>query len=678
MSRTPAVSAGRRTCGARLAALALGVTVVCSAAVGLAQDQGGPIVVGSTESAPPFHVDIPTGVFNFDYLYEHDTNRQQGITTGTTDNRYQETVNLLTNAYILSPNLANINLGGTVGFQQESFEGPGEKQYTNGWLYGWDVSSTFLQDEGAPLTAYTRRTEQFITPDFSPSLDSIDTTYGGALDIHSDSVPTQLQVYQENDVQTQAGGMTNYQLTEDVVHWHTDVVDLKNQTLAWDYTYQNTSEQEEDSPGIHYENHNASLNDVAYFGTQNASSLSSSASLTDQIGELSYTQFRLDENLRVQHSSEFQTHYDYTLDQSNISGINQLDNQLDVGFVHHLFESLTTTGDVGGSLLNETGGAEVEQLFGKLDFNYRKRVPYGVLLSNLDLGWQWLYSPEGTSETPIINQPETFNNTQPIVLTQTNIDPSSIVVLSSAGVPYLKGTDFSVNTIGNLIQIERIVGGLIPPDGGVLLDYDLLPQPANTTNTGNLGIGSRYEIEKGPLKGLAPYVRYGVQEQTIDTQEPAQIIPDSYTDVVAGMDYRIWKFTFNAEQQWHDSTLVPFNASRLSARFDERLDRDTTAGITGNYAYLDYYGEQDYVNDASISAVLDHKIGDAWSIVARAIWLNDRDELFGNTEGLEEQLELRWKHNQTDIYGRIRNATLRTSNVESTFQVFEIGLTRRF
>jgi len=672
------VTAGRRTCGAKLAALALAITVVGSAATGLADDQGGPIVVGNNESAPPFHLDMPNAVFNFDYLYEHDTNQQQGITAGTTDNRFQETVNLLTHAYVLSPNLADINLGGTVGLQQESFDGPGGKQYTTGLLDGWDVSSTFLRDEGAPLTLYTRRTEQFITPDFSPSLDSTDTSFGGALDVRSDSVPTQLQAYQENDQQTQFGGVTNYQLTEDVVHWHTDVIDLKNQTLAWDYTYQNTSEQEADSPAIRYENHNASLNDAIYFGTQNASSLSSSASVSDQIGNLAYSQIRLDENLRVQHSSDFQTHYDYTLDQSNISGINQLDNELDVGFVHHLFQSLTTTGDVGGSLLNETGGYEVEQIYGKLDFNYRKTVPYGLLMSNLDFGWQWLYSPEGTAETPIINQAETFNNTQPIVLTQPNIDPASIVVLSSSGVPYLRGTDFNVTSIGNLVQIQRIVSGLIPADGSVLLDYDLLPQPANTTNTGNFGIGSRYEIEKGPFKGLAPYVRYGVQSQTIDTEEPTQIIPDSYTDVVAGMDYRIWKFTFNAEQQWHDSTLVPFNASRASARFDERLDRATTASISGNYAYMDYYGEQDYVNDASVSAVLDHRIGDAWSISARAIWLNDRDELFGNTEGLEEQLELRWRHNETDVYGRIRNATLRTSNVESTFQVFEIGVARRF
>jgi hypothetical protein len=662
-----------------LAALALLVTVVGSAGAGLADDQGGPMVIGGVESPPVFHLDMPSGNFNFYFLDEHDTNQQQGVTTGTTDNRYQETINLLSNAYVLSPNLIDFNLGGTFGLQQESFEGPGTKQYTSGLLDGWDVSGTLLREEGAPLTLYTRRTEQLITPDFSPSVDSIDTTYGGSLDIHSSSVPTQLQAYRETDTQTQAGGVTNYQLNQDVVHWHTDVIDLTNQTLAWDYTYQNTNEQEEQSPALQYESHNASLNDALYFGTQNANSLLSSASLTEQIGELAYSQFRLDENLRVQHSNDFQTHYDYTLDEDNVGGVNQLSNAVNVGFVHRLFASLTTTGDAGGSILTETGGSEVEQLFGRLNFDYRKTVPYGLLLSNLNVGWQWQYSPQGTSETPVINQAETFNNSQPIVLTQPNIDPSSIVVLSSSGVPYLKGTDFSVSSVGNLIQIQRIVSGLIPPDGSVLLDYDLLPQSANTSNTGNFGIGGRYEIEKGPFSGLAPYVRYGLQQQTIDTeQQPTQIVPDSYVDVVAGVDYRIWKFKFNAEQQWHDSTLVPFNASRFSARFDERLERNTTASFSGDYAYIDYFGEQDYVDDTSISAVLEHKIGSDWSILARAIWLNDRDELFGNTEGLEEQLELRWKHNQTEIYGRIRNAMLRTASAQSNFQVFEIGLTRRF
>jgi hypothetical protein len=251
-------------------------------------------------------------------------------------------------------------------------------------------------------------------------------------------------------------------------------------------------------------------------------------------------------------------------------------------------------------------------------------------------------------------------------------------VLNPTGVPYLLGKDFTVQRAGNLVEIQRLVGGLIPLDGSVLLDYTLLPQPANTTNTGDLGAGLRYEFQKGLLNGFAPYVRYSLQSQTIDTSQPSQFVPNSYNDITVGADYRLWKFSFNVEQDWHDSTLVPFDATRFSARFDQRLARETDFNITGNYALLDYYAEHDYVNDASISATLQQKIGSDWSVRAAVIYLNDRDELFGNTEGLEEQLELRWQHNQTEIYAHVRNASLNANSVNSTFEVLEIGLTRRF
>ena len=132
-------------------------------------------------------------------------------------------------------------------------------------------------------------------------------------------------------------------------------------------------------------------------------------------------------------------------------------------------------------------------------------------------------------------------------------------------------------------------------------------RPIPATSASALAMKSK----KARLAGLAPYIRYGLQSQSIDTQEPTQIIPDSYTDVVVGADYRIWKLIFNVEQQWHDSTLVPFNATRAVGSI-------STTGWTathrppssGNFAMLDYYGEHDYVNDASISAVLERKLGD--------------------------------------------------------------------
>jgi hypothetical protein len=252
------------------------------------------------------------------------------------------------------------------------------------------------------------------------------------------------------------------------------------------------------------------------------------------------------------------------------------------------------------------------------------------------------------------------------------------VVLSAAGVPYVEGRDFTVDHMGNLTQIERVVGGLIPPDGAVKLDYDLLPQPANTITTSSLGVGSRYQIEEGPLTGLSPYIRYGLQTQSIETDDLTPFTPDSYNDVTVGSDYQIWKTTFNFEQEWHDSTLVPFNATRFSVRYTDRITHDTTASVAGGYALINYYGESDTVSDTSFTAALEKKLNADWSINARLVYLNDRDQLFGNTQGLEEQLEIDWSHNQTSVYTRLRNASLNTDQEENTFQVLEFGISRSF
>jgi hypothetical protein len=673
------VTARRHVLRATLTAITLAAAAVLHANRAGADDETGPIVVGNTQRAvTPFHMDMPTANFTLDYLNQHDTSSQDGVKTGTTDNLSTEQLDLQTAAYVLSPNIFDMSLAGGFGLEQESYDNAGQNAYTSGQLNSWDFSGTLLRNQGAPLTVYTRQSQAFITPAFSPTLDSTDRDTGANLSIVSNWAPTQFQIYQQEDTQSELDALTSYKSSQDVFHWHTDVVNLPHQTLTWDYNYQNTEEQEDDSPAVRFANTNADLNHAWYFGPQDTSSLTSTAAYQDQTGDLSYSEFRLDEELKLQHTKNFQTHYSYSLDQSTADGDSQTTNAVDVGFIHQLFQSLTTSADFGASLLNESGGNQVEDLNGSVDVNYRKEIPYGLLLADFNVGWQWQYAPTGTSQTTVLNQTETFNDAQPIVLTQPNIDPNSIVLLSSSGVPYLKGSDFTVNTLGSLVQIQRVLGGLILPDSSVLLDYKLLPQPANTTNTGDYGIGARYEIDKGFLIGLTPYARYSVQTQSIDTEQPGAFIPDTYNDTVVGLDYRIWLFTFNAEQEWHDSSLVPYDATRFSARYAQSLDRDTTANLSANYSLIDYYDQGDRVNDSSFSASLRRALNSEWSLDAAALWMNDRDELFGDTDGLEEQLELRWKHNQTEIFGKVRNATLSTNGGDSTFQVFEIGLSREF
>jgi len=644
------------------------------------ESAGEPVVVHSRPAMSWFNAEIPTGSLDFKYYFEQDRTKQGGGTSTASTNTFQETISVVDQAYILSPNLLDLKLGGTFGLQQDSFTADGERRYSPGILDGWDVTGVILRNETAPLSLYSHRTEQIVTPDFSPSLQSTDTTYGANLLIRSESLPTSLDFHHSDDSQVElAGGTANFKMSQDLFHWHTDAIALPHQTLSWDYNYNNISEQESGGGPVNYQTHDANLNHTYTFGPADVSSLASSLSATEQTGTLAYDRLHLDENLLLQHTDDFQTHYEYTLEQVTTGGITQTSNALDVGLSHHLFKSLVTTADVGGALIDSSDNNNIEQLFGRTDFSYRKLIPYGTLLGDLNLGWQWQQTSEGTGPIPVINQPYTFSNSQPLVLTQPNIDPKSIQVLSSAGMPYVKGRDFVVNSVGNLIQIQRVVSGLIPPDGGILLDYNLLPEPENTTTTANGGISARYDIDKGLLTGLSPYVRYSKQEQTIDAGAmTSTLVPNSFDDIVIGADWRIWQITCNAEQQWHEATLVPFDATRFSIRFNQKLDLWTTASLAASYTALDYYGENDNATDEAFTAALERKFSKEFTVRVRAIWLDDRDQLFGNTKGLEEQIEAEWTHRQTHVYARVRNATLSTGAQDSTFQVFDFGISRRF
>jgi hypothetical protein len=640
----------------------------------------GPVTVNNRSSNPWFDMEMPTGALDFKYHLERNTIKQAGTTSTTTSDTFQETVSLVTTADVVSANLLDLKLGGTVGLEQDFYDAAGQRRSSDDVLDDWDVSGTILRNEFAPLTLYGRRTEQIVTPDFSPSLQSIDTTYGGNLQIRSDSLPTQFELYHSDDSQNQlTGGDNNFTLSQDVFHWHTDAVELPHQSLAWDYNFRNTDEQESGGGPIHYQTHDADLTHGYYFGAAGASSLTSTLSADVQTGDLAYQRYHYDENLQLQHTPNLQSHYDYSLEQDRSSGVTQTINTIDVGLVHHLFRSLVSSADAGGSLVDATGNGQTPQVYGRTNFSYTKLIPDGTLLANLNFGWQWEQSPAGTQPIPVINQALTFNNSQPLALTQTNIDPNSIQVLGTNGVPFVNGRDFAVNTVGHLIQIERVIGGLIPAGGSVLLDYDLFPQAAHTTNTGNAGFGLRDDIDDGLLKGFSPYARYDLQRQTVDssTFDPT-LIPDSYDDAVVGTDYRFWMIVFNAEQQWYHSTISPYNASRFSARYNSRLNNTTTGTLSGSYALIDYYGEQDYVKDASVTAALETTLARGLTARGRVVWLDDEDRLFGSTRGVEEQLEMEWTHNQTHVYARVRNATLSTQAQESTFQVFEIGITRHF
>ncbi|HSV14560.1 MAG TPA: hypothetical protein VLI90_09880, partial [Tepidisphaeraceae bacterium] len=369
---------------------AIGAAVAASGSAADAQVQplvnsGGPIVLGEQHEKPDaVHFDPVTGSVNLLARYDANTSDQGSTHERAAESLFEETATVESGGYVYHPNIFSFHVGVTGGLSQQLFDSSNASPQTDktGFdsLYGWDISGTFLRNEYAPLTLYTRRFEQFIQRDFSPSERSTSTTYGANLDIRSRIVPTTFQVYHSDDTLTSLAPGVGYDLTQNVAQWHSEADPTANQKLIWDASFNNTYQAPNIGPSFTINSGDANLSHDISFGKDKASSLLSSINYTNQTGDIAFNRLRWSESLRLKHSEQFLTQYNYAFDRESFQGSEQTNHRLNAGFVHHLFESLTTSGNVGGALTDLGSGGNIEQFFSSLGFDYRKNVPFGVLL----------------------------------------------------------------------------------------------------------------------------------------------------------------------------------------------------------------------------------------------------------------------------------------------------------
>jgi hypothetical protein len=246
------------------------------------------------------------------------------------------------------------------------------------------------------------------------------------------------------------------------------------------------------------------------------------------------------------------------------------------------------------------------------------------------------------------------------------------------GRTYVQGIDYTVEPSPGGVTLRRVPGMAIPFQQAVLVDYLTNPQPENTSTTNTFTVGGRYDFEQGFLNGAGVYARYTQQDQSIDSDDPSVFIPNSFTDIVFGADYRYRWLTLGAERETHDSTIFPFNANRYYAHWLHRFSADTTYSVNINYDQVDYPDEDNHVDFLTLAGTFQHRFTRELYGNAMVLWRNEDDQLRGTTRGLEEQIELQWTHRQTTVYGLFRNAQLESERTDNSFQMFEVGIRREF
>ncbi|HVT88470.1 MAG TPA: hypothetical protein VHD56_06425, partial [Tepidisphaeraceae bacterium] len=584
------------------------------------------------------------------------------------EDRFQETLSLSSNGAIYHPNLVELNLAGSFGLTQDRIDATGQSDSQFGTIYDWDASATILRKEIAPLTLYTRRNNQLISRELGPTLESTVTTAGAIWDIRSKSIPTRIEAYHSEQEQTGPADAGNFNLSQYTVVWHSEAHPTTNQLLSWDYSFNSVDEQTADLASDSFMTHDASLVHSVDFGKDRRSNLTSSLNYFDQSGDFDLQRMRLNERLRVHHSDTFETRYDYSLDQQSFSGTDQTTNRATAGFLHKLYKSLTTTGEIGGQQITRSDDANTIEVFADLNFDYRKKVPFGKLSSALGVSWDRQENDDRSGTTQIFDQPLAFADPAPIILPRAGIPPGSVNITDAMGlVVYRPGLDYTLRSFPDHLEIDRIIGGSIANGQTVLVDYQLSPEAANTVTNNGFNISARYDIDQGALKGLAIYARYRKQDQTIDASSTSLLIPNSFDDTIYGVEYSIWHVIVSAERENYDATISPFDATRFDARYTQRLNPDTTATVNANYTTLNYTDEDNRIGLWIVSAQLQHNFTRELQGYVTVLYRQEDDDLRGPTRGWEEQVELQWHHRQVYVYGMLRNSHVDTDFQSETF-----------
>jgi hypothetical protein len=670
------------------------VRAVTLTAIALPIIAGAPRSIAQTpaDEAPVFGAKQKRDLVSFDsweamleLIFQRTQNKIDDKPSHESDNEnlFTETFTLKTHGAVIHPNVLELNLAGTFGLRQRDFQedlnGVHSSESDNTTVTGYDLNAAFLRNQTTSFTLYAQRYEETVNRDFGASLINTTSTYGAIADVRLQKFPTRIQIYHMEQSLDDPLNVQGYTQKQDTALWHTEWVPSDRSRLTFDYSFNSVNEKAQLAQPVSFDVQQVSLSHVANFGKDLRNNLTSTLDYLNQTGDFPEDRLRLDERLTFQHTPNLQSYYRYTYTQDSRENFDQTDHQGEIGFEHKLYQSLITRGAVGFQVIDTQDSQSSQEWYARLDFNYTKKVPYGVLGLSLAGGYDYRNNEAQTSAIEIIDEPHTFTDPLGVVIVRTNIEPRSIVVTDTSRLRlFVPGVDYTVAVLPNRVELRRIFGGAIADNQGVLVDYTVGPQPANTQDTFNFALGGRYDIDSGPFKGLAVYARYFYQQQSINSEVSSFFIPDNIHDLTVGAEYRIGAFTFTTEQVWHDSTLAPYNSTRFGASYNQRIIQPMVLSLGANYQIIDYTDINDHVTYLNLAAGLDYEISRELHATLSATYRDQTDTLFGNTRGFEQQLQVQWRHRQTYVYALVRNVTLENEGQDSAFQFFQIGIQRRF
>jgi hypothetical protein len=615
---------------------------------------------------------------------QEQTSKVGAGSTSSKEKIFEQGVRIETEGSVYHPNFMEFSLAGLFGLLQEDFESDfdGRRRVSSdsGEVLEFDFEGNFLKKKPYPGTVYARQYRRLDPRPFLSSLLTTTQNYGFAWQYVDDKMPTSLQ-FDSTDVKLdpldpdeEPGRQENTTLRFETSYRFTD-----NNVLSFKYDRRTVSEEPFD---LAYDADELTLGHRLDFGDRHHHRLDSELVYFDQRGTFDIERLRWRETLRLSHSETLRSWYQAEIvdrTQGSLAGIPPIEetSYLLSGTVEHkLYDSLVSQLFGFGQFQDFADGLQITRLGIQPSFEYRKKNPWGVLLADYQFRIQ-NEKREGAGQSfEVINERLTFRDPEPVVLSNTNVEVSSIFVTAEdRATLYRAGEDYRVQRIGDRIEIERVPTGRIADGQTVEVDYTWEVAGDLTLDT----LNHNFQIRQNFEMGLQPYYRLRKQDQTVTPVDATGVVPEDITAHIVGSEFRRGPVRLLGEYEDHDSSINPYEAIRLSGDYTHRFHRDGTSRLRLRWVDIDRSG--DILRKTEFfTAEVRHRqrIGKHLTLEGAVLYRTEDDSLTGPDEGVDVDLSLEWMIRETELRVTYEYGQFEDDFAENRNQMLYVQFRRRF
>lgn len=660
--------------------------IVLALAAGAARGQGrdeGPIVIG--ERGPEwkrFELHKFEAALDLNARYQRDHYHSEGLPDRTdTETRLQEYMEFTGEAYIGHKNL--VDLTGDARLGLDDYWTHSDTASTSGHLTDlsgfYHLSALCLAESKAPFTLYSKREQAIMDQAFGSSVKTVTMETGARVTLRIPDAPTNLHAYHLDSSQSGVQGLSKYSLTQDTFNAQSNMIVGEGHRLELNYSFDHVDETPTGGIPDVYNRHDASAVDTILFGGPKRHELRSFLKFYDQGGRGDLQILRLDEQLTLHHTPHFDTGYSGTLERQERLSTEQRLARGSAYARHRLFDSLVSTGTVGGQVMEVPGDFKQHEYYVTGDVQYTKHVPFGRLSLGGSVNFDSQHNGERGAALHVNDEPHTFTDPQPIVLPRRNIVRGSVVITPASGFPtFDENVAYTLSYLPDRVEVRVIPGQGIANGQTLLIDYDVGPEPANDIETMGEGASIRYTIDQGWLQGLSGYGTYRQTDHSLSGASSAQIVLDDVRDLTYGLEYMRGGLLLKAERENRQSSVSPFDLTRLQAMYSQSLGVDSSLTLDATHEIYDYQIPVNHVVYTRGTARWNQRLTRSWSLKASLEVRDERNDILGNSRYFDQTLGVHWHLRQTSAYLTARNSIATASRSDTNNQSLEFGFRRSF